>query len=162
MVVDSVDDCDCRVVDVVEVVVVVDVVVVDCFLVVVVDVVDEVVVVGGRVVVVVDAEDPPGTEDVVVDSPGMVVDVVVVVEAVVDVGAVVVVASWRSRSSGEAVKIRSTLTPWWAAFITSAKICAGNEPPVTARPCTFVIGCGGVFGSLSSKPIHTPVASCGV
>ena len=88
-------------------------------------------------------------EDEVVDDD--VVDEDDEVEDDEDDGAVVVGASdFRSRSSAEAVKSGSTLSPSWAAFITSAKICAGNEPPETARPWTLLIGWGGVAGSLSS------------
>lgn len=138
--------------------VLVDVVVVDDV------VVDDVVLleVGDEVVLVVRR----GTVgDVVVESPGWVVvlegvdevvDEEVVDDDVVDDIDVVEVALSRSRESGDAVNSGVTFTPTWAFFMTSEKICAGNEPPVTGRPLTLAIG------RLSGYPTHTPVASCGV
>lgn len=116
-----------------------------------------VVVVVRRVVVVVEAVvvDVVDVVDVVVEEE---VDEVVVgaVEEVVVFGTVDGTARSRSRSSGEAVYKGATLIPSCASFITSEKICAGNDPPVTARPWTSDIG------ALSLYPTHTAVASCGV
>lgn len=83
-----------------------------------------------------------GATAVVVGAVDEVVDEVVddVDEVVVESGSVVVVAFTRSRSSGDAVNRGVGLTPSWATFITSEKICAGNDPPVTSRPWTPFIG----------------------
>ena len=115
---------------------------------VVVVVVDAVVAVGAMVVV-----GRPGTgANVVVVSSGIdeevVLDVLDVVVGKVD--AVVVVVGMRFSISGVAVNSGVALMPSWAFFITSAKIWAGNEPPVTARPWTFDIGWFGVSRLLSS------------
>lgn len=135
---DPLDDWnDWAVVVVGVVVVVVVVVVVD-----VVVVVGRVVVVVGRVVVVVDVV----VDDVVVVE--LVVEVVVSVDdVVVDVssgggggGAGDVLSVRSSRESAEAVCSCCSGTPARAARIVSAKMAAGNEPPVTWRPRTFCIG----------------------
>lgn len=107
--------------------------------------------------------------DVVVESPGSVVlevvdevledevvDDEVVDDEVVGTVEVVDVTLSRSRESGDAVNNGVTFTPSWAFFMTSEKILAGNEPPVTARPLTLDMG------RLSGYPTHTLVASCGV
>ncbi len=103
--------------------------------------------------------------------PGIDVLVEVVVEEVLDVLDVELVGAgtpvlgervFRSSWSGEAVNRSLTGRPAWPALISSPKIWAGKDPPVTARPCTFDIGFAGVFGSPSSYPIQTPVTSCGV
>lgn len=145
--------------EVLDVVVVVHEVVVVCFLVVVV-VVDEVVLVVRRGKVGDVVVEFPG--EVVVDDVEEVVDEEVVDDEVVDDEVVdevdvVEVALSRSSESGDAVNSGITLTPSCAFFITSEKICAGNDPPVTARPLTLVIG-----RFSSGYPTHTPVASCGV
>jgi len=43
-------------------------------------------------------------------------------------------------ASGDVVCSWRTGMPFSAARMTSLKICAGNEPPVTERPCTLLIG----------------------
>lgn len=78
---------------------------------------------------------------VVEDVVEVVVDDVdeVLVDEVLDV---VVVTGSRSSESGEAVNRGVGFTPSRAFFITSEKIWAGNDPPVTARPWTLDIGLG--------------------
>lgn len=46
----------------------------------------------------------------------------------------------RSRLSGEAVCTGSTGRPATAGFMAAAQIWAGNDPPVTRRPWTLVMG----------------------
>ena len=90
---------------------------------------------------------------------GCVVDVVSIVEEVdvddedeldvVDDDEVVELPNLRScrltsSSSGDTTGMRFTSTPSSAFFITSEKIAAGNDPPLTARPWTRSIG----FGSM--------------
>lgn len=93
------------------------------------------VVVGSRVVDVarrVDggAVDGSGTGlRIVVGSSGMAVVAVVVVPTAVS-----------SKPSRDAVNSGVGCIPANAVRMVSAKMAAGNDPPVTGRPCTFVIG----------------------
>ena len=63
---------------------------------------------------------------------------------------VVVVATLATKDSAR--------SPSWMADITSWKISAGYEPPVTSR--SVVGGSMGIWAS--GKPTHTAVVYCGV
>ena len=110
------------------------VVVVVCFLCVVVVSGGAVVVVACFCVVVVSFGVEVVVDDVVVDEVELGVD------EVDDAGGTVSFAFSRSSWSGDAVKMRSTGIPSCAFFMTSLNTRAGNEPPVTGRPCTRVKG----------------------
>ena len=136
VVVDPAED-DWSVVDVVVVevdVVVDDVVVVLRLLVVVVVDGAAVVVVVCRPAVVVVVSPPAGMEEDVVVLEEVVVDDDV--ELVDDVEPCTDRLSW----SGEFVGMGLAGTPAREVFIRSAKIMAGNDPPVTGRPCTRDMG----------------------
>jgi len=111
-------------------------------------------VVGGLVGVVVVA----ASVVLVVVEPGVVllVDEEEVLDVGVDATGAVDCNGCRLSESGVAVKSGCTGVPSSAAFIMSANIVAGYDPPLTATPCTWVIGV-----LPAGSPTQTAVANCG-